>query len=159
MGEIAMNATVLYGAIPAWTNGLDGDGSGYGDGYGSGDGDGSGDGYGSGYWRYVFESCLSWPRVKQLVADPDVSFGFWKSDTDGLPKNGGKWSEPVRPGMVQEIAGPLNICSSRALHATVEPEKWEGERVWLVALFGETQRQEDKMGALKREILGEITLS
>jgi hypothetical protein len=36
------------------------------------------------------------------------------------------------------------------------PSKWKGERVWLVALFGEVQGDDEKMCALKREILGEI---
>jgi len=133
-----------------------GSGSGYGSGYGYGYGDGSGSG--SGYWHYIFETCLSWPRVEELTPDPDVTFGFWKSDKNGLPSNGGEWREPARSGLVQEVKGPLEICTRRALHATVQPEKWEGERVWLVALFGETQRKEDKMGALKREILGEVVL-
>jgi hypothetical protein len=61
----------------------------------------------------------------------------------------------VHPGLVEIVAGPLEICTHHALHATRLPPKWEGERVWVVALFGEIQEQDDKLGALQREILGE----
>ena len=60
------------------------------------------------------------------------------------------------PGLVQEVSGPLSLCIPHALHATLSPEKWEGERIWLVALYGEIAHADDKVGALKREILGEL---
>jgi len=60
--------------------------------------------------------------------------------------------------MTQEIPGPLEICTRRALHATLDPGQWQGERLWLVALFGETQNSEDKLAALKREILTEVQI-
>jgi hypothetical protein len=41
------------------------------------------------------------------------------------------------------------------LHATFRPEKWKGAKVWVVALFGEVVVEENKIGALHREILGE----
>jgi len=63
----------------------------------------------------------------------------------------------VYAGLVQKIEGPLQICSRRALHATYVPSKWNGERIWLVALIGGVVEQEDKLGALEREILAEIT--
>ena len=47
------------------------------------------------------------------------------------------------------------MCSLHALHATTDPPRWQGDRVWIVALFGEVQRAGDKLGALHREILGE----
>jgi uncharacterized protein YjbI with pentapeptide repeats len=62
----------------------------------------------------------------------------------------------VYPGLVQKIAGPLEICSPRALHGTFEPHRWRGERVWLAGFVGDVQRQEDKLGSLHREIVGEI---
>jgi hypothetical protein len=64
----------------------------------------------------------------------------------------------VKIGDVQIINGPLKICTKQALHATLDPSKWEGDRLWLVALFGETQSREDKLGALKREILAEVII-
>jgi hypothetical protein len=64
---------------------------------------------------------------------------------------------PAAIGVVHETNGSLKICSN-ALHATIDPDQWEGDRVWVVALFGEVQWQGDKVGALKREILAEIQL-
>ncbi len=133
-------------------------GSGYGYGYGDGYGDGSGYGYGSGYWLHRFNEFLTNQRVKELYDDPDVKFGFWRSSKTGKPSNGGSSSEAARPGLVQEIPGPLEICTRHALHATLDPSKWKGERLWLVALFGETQHQDDKLGALKREIIAEVQI-
>jgi hypothetical protein len=151
----------------------DGYGSGYGDGYGSGDGDGSGDGsgygygysdgygsgygdgygygYGYGYWRLIAARfAAEWEHIKGFIA-------FWRSDKDGLPSNGGHDTDNARPGMVRTIAGPLEICTGRALHGTLRPDKWKGERLWIVALRGEIQIQDDKVGALEREIICEVT--
>ena len=38
----------------------------------------------------------------------------------------------------------------------MKPDSWKGERLWVVALYGEMQWREDKCAALKREIIGEI---
>jgi hypothetical protein len=139
-----------------------GSGSGSGSGYGDGDGYGSGYGSGSGYWFHRFKEFLDLPRVRALLDDPAVSFGYWRSDKKGRPSNHDHDSKcgpnctPVSAGVVQEIPGPLEICTRRALHATLNPEKWQGERLWLVALFGEVQTSDDKLGALKREILAEV---
>jgi len=94
-------------------------------------------------------------RLSGLMKDPLVTISYWCSDQHGYPANGGS-SEPVYSGLIQEISGPLEICTSKALHATTFPHKWKGCRVWIVALFGEVQKEGDKLGALKREILGEI---
>lgn len=59
-------------------------------------------------------------------------------------------------GLVQVITGPLELCGSRALHATLNPEKWKGERLWIVALRGELAFSDDKVGALEREIICEV---
>jgi hypothetical protein len=59
--------------------------------------------------------------------------------------------------MVQKIDGPLEICTRHALHATYIPSKWKGDRVWLVALKGQVVEHEDKLGALEREIIADIT--
>src|SRR5436190_408796 len=161
-------AKVVFGALPHWLASANGDGSGYGDGfgsgYGSGDGSGSGygsgHGYGSGYWLAIFDTkFLSHPRVQELLkAEPEVSFAYWRSNKRGFPSNGGSSDEAARPGLVQEIAGPLKICTPRALHGTLDPEKWKGDRLWLVALIGECQHSEDKRGALRREIIEEVIL-
>ena len=80
---------------------------------------------------------------------------FWKSDADGRPANGGA-GEAVKPGMKQKVAGPLSLCSARALHATYNPDSWSGTRTWIVALIGEVAEQDDKLGALEREIIAEL---
>jgi hypothetical protein len=94
-------------------------------------------------------------RLAELI-DQGVTIAYWNSDAHGRPANGGTGRDPVRPGLVQEIAGPLALCGPRALHATKEPHRWRGARVWIVALHGEVQWQGDKCGALKREVLGEV---
>ena len=122
---------------------------------------GYGYGYGSKeYWQATlpyFEK--KWPadrrlRLDQLRAE-GKTIAFWKSDADGRACNGGRHAVPVAPGTVEEIAGPLHICTRNALHATHLPPKWDGARMWVVALFGEIQSDGDKLGALKREIIGE----
>ncbi len=143
-------------------------GSGDGAGYGYGSGDGAGYGYGSGKetqnYKILFEQQLNgWPeavqsRLQELELDA-TAIAFWRSDSKGLPSNGGSEEiTPAAPGVVHELTGSLKICTSRGLHATMDPDKWEGERLWVVALFGEVQWQEDKCAALKREILAEIQL-
>jgi len=80
------------------------------------------------------------------------------TDRHGRPANGGpsnrEWQ--VRAGLVQKIDGPLKICTKNALHGTLQPHRWKGERVWLAGFVGELQREEDKIGCLHREIIGEI---
>jgi hypothetical protein len=90
------------------------------------------------------------------IARTDATLAFWRSSTDGRPCNGGSGTI-AKPGLIEEIAGPLQLCSRKALHATLDPQKWRGERLWVVALYGEIQSEEDKLGALKREILFEVT--
>src|SRR5581483_3430160 len=150
-----------------------GDGYGYGSGDGSGYGSGSGDGYGYGYgsgdgygyglqYPQLAEAAIqSWPAnqqnaFKEAVASA-TALAFWRSDPNGLPSNGGSAKEPARPGLVQELTGKLSICH-RGFHATMNPDKWNGERLWIVALYGEVVWQDDKCAAMKREILGEIKL-
>ena len=151
---------ILRGELPEWVmsaNSSDGYGDGSGDGYGSGYGDGSG----SGYWPLIAEAQIqTWPtsqqsRFKEAYATA-TALAFWKSGVDGMPLNGGTSKDAARPGLVQKISGPLEICS-RALHATMHPDKWKGERLWVVALWGEVVWQEDKCAGLKREIIGEIS--
>jgi hypothetical protein len=88
------------------------------------------------------------------VKSEGATIAFWRSHRDGKPSNGGIGGAR-KVGDVEEIAGPLALCGRGALHATHEPGKWSGAKVWVVALFGEVVHEGDKMGALKREILGE----
>jgi hypothetical protein len=140
-------------------------GSGYGDGYGYGYGSGSGYGYGDGdgskeYWMSTIPYfAQKWASAQsgrlQELQQAGATIAFWRSDKDGRACNGGRSAEPVQAGKVEMIKGPLRICTSQALHATFVPPKWKGERVWIVALTGEIKTQEDKVGALTREIIGE----
>ena len=125
------------------------------DGYG----DGSGDGYGS-YWAAVVPGfAAKWPTAQRerLIAlqSAGAKIAYWRSDENGRPANGGNCHNSASPGMVQKIEGPLVLCSEAALHATLIPPKWKGERWWIVALIGEVQGDDEKYGALEREIIGE----
>ena len=106
---------------------------------------------GDGYWLAIASTFIA-----KLKAIPDAFLAFWKSDQAGMPCNGGSAATPASVGKVEEISGPLEICTARGLHATLDPDKHKGERIWLVALYGEVQRSEDKVASLKREILAEI---
>ncbi len=148
---------ILFGDLPVWDGygSGDGSGSGYGDGYGSGDG--------SGYWSLLFRAAVkTWTREQQdAMAQAEqnaAAIAFWKSTRAGGSANGGAMFEIAAPGLIQEVAGPLKLCSGRALHATLNPSKWKGGRLWVVALYGELAHDSDKIGALKREILGEVPL-
>ena len=96
-------------------------------------------------------------RLFELMDDPSVNIAYWNSDAQGRPTNGGsKCDWYATPGAIQELPGPLVMCGPGALHATVDPLKWAGCRVWLVAMHSPFQIELDKVGSLKREILGEI---
>jgi hypothetical protein len=58
--------------------------------------------------------------------------------------------------MSQEVDGSLHPCTEHALHATDEPHRWCGSRVWVVALVGQVVADEQKCCALRREIIGEV---
>ena len=96
-------------------------------------------------------------RINALVNDPNVTLAFYCSDQHGRPANGGskdpKWT--CFSGAVHEIEGPLQICKN-ALHATFEPHCWLGSRVWVVALSRFVMHTTTKLGALRREVIGEI---
>ena len=160
---------LIFGSIPIWTlqwsgcGDVSGSGSGYGYGSGSGAGSGSGDGDGDGYWLTVFKaSVLRWseePRKRlQECWNKASAIAFWRSDKNGFPSNGGESNEAAAPGVIHKTSGPLSLCHSGTLHATMKPEEWKGERLWVVALFGEIKCEEGKFGALEREIVGEIDL-
>jgi hypothetical protein len=153
-----------------------GSGSGYGYGYGCGDGygDGSGSGYGYGYgsgygygYGYGYgdkdeeNAATYWAALTEVPSaqrarDAGAVLALWKSRADGRPANGGSLP-PVKVGDIHETRGPLMLCEAGTLHATFKPHKWRGERWWVVALYGEIAVADDKVGALKREILAELT--
>ena len=172
MGEL------IRGEVPEWTHSGYGYGDGYGDGsgYGYGDGSGSGSGYGygdgsgSGYgsnWRQKYAVARSvWmqdkhDRARIAAAEESASvIAFWCSDGNGLPINGGSRDiEPARPGRTLVSEGPLQLCSRGTLHATMKPDNWRWERVWVVALYGPYVTDGEKYGALRREIIGEIKVA
>lgn len=139
-----------------------GDGYGYGSSDGSGYGSGSGEGSSSGYPEYWAASIpglvAAWSdaqRARYDAAQRDgATVAYWRSNSDGTPANGGHG--PARKvGDMEEVSGPLELCGGHALHATLTPGKWAGAKFWVVALYGEVQSDETKLGALKREILGE----
>ncbi len=135
----------------------DGDGYGYGDGSGYGSGYGDGSGSGSGYWKDCAVALMPTEKVKrseELSAGGAV-VAFWRSTRNGTPANGGSGTRAA-PGLVEEIAGPLEICTKNALHGTKDPKKWKGERLWLAAYFPPIAEEDDKIGSLKREFLGEV---
>ena len=124
-------------------------GSGYGDGYGSG----SGDGYGSGddeEMKQYLEAVLSpHKRASSKIA-------FWRSTKDGTPANVGLGTAVATIGLTEEVQGPLRACTANALHGTLKPENWKGERWWIVALHEPFIEQEDKIASLKRTILADL---
>lgn len=83
-----------------------------------------------------------------------ATLAFWKANADGTPANGGSGTV-AQPGLIEEVTGPLELCGRHALHGTFRPDKWNGDKVWIVALYPPIATAEDKMGSLKREILGE----
>ena len=146
---------MLKGDPPTWAT-RDGYGYGYGDGYGYG----SGDGYGS-YWlaclKYFARKWSTGQQVRLVdLQAQGAKIAFWRSDKEGRACNGGS-NAPVQPGTVEKVTGPINLCKGGTLHATAIPPKWKGERLWVVALIGEIHGDEDKYGALEREIIGECS--
>src|SRR3990167_1045940 len=111
-----------YGTGDGNDNG-NGNGYGYGDGYG--DGDGNGNGYGDDsdsiiYWMQ------SLPMLDTAIDKAGAILAYWLSNADGTPANGGSGTK-ARVGLVEEISGPLKICTKNALHGTLKPPKWSGE--------------------------------
>lgn len=140
-----------------------GQGYGYGSGYGYSPGNGAGSGYNLGPSKY-WASCLQYFAAKlpeaqraRLVAleKAGARIAYWRSTRDGRAANNGS-NAPVRPGTIETETGPLrDSCGKGQLHATLIPSKWKGERWWIVALIGEVRGDDDKMWALRREIIGE----
>ncbi|MGH8258544.1 MAG: hypothetical protein ACREUG_02510 [Steroidobacteraceae bacterium] len=154
-----MGAVMHRGAPPDWAVSRDGSGYGSGDGSGSGSGYGSGDGDGDGsYWtRCVQYFATKWSAAQRArlleLQTTGATIAYWRSDESGRACNGGS-NAPVVPGTIEKITGPLLLCK-RALHATLIPSKWKGARWWIVGLSGEVRGDEEKFGALEREVIGE----
>jgi len=85
-----------------------------------------------------------------------TAVAFWRSTTDGTSANGGGAIAPAAPGVIHESSGPLSLCDAGTLHATMDPFRWNGGRLWVVALYGSVAWGDDKCGALRREIIGEV---
>ena len=130
----------------------DGSGYGYGYGYGSGDGygygswDGSGYGSGDGDEKNNYINAILAP-IKNDFLDHEIC--FWRCTKENKPANGGS-KTVASVGLVEKINGPLSICTSNALHGTLNLKKWKGEHYWIVALKNPVQKQEDKMASLER---------
>ncbi len=88
----------------------DGYGSGYGYGYGYGYGDGYG--YGSGYLKAVAGSLIGAEKLEQSGG----AVALWWSDKNGLACNGGSSGAAAFSGHVEDVSGPLRLCSEHALH-------------------------------------------
>ena len=141
-----MEQVIAFEAPPERSNG-------YGSGYGYGYGDGSGDGSNlSNYYAAVAHSLAG----SRATAAPAV-VALWKSNKHAWPANGGSGTNAV-PGLIEETAGPLELCKRGTLHATFVPRRWQGGRLWVVALYGELAVDHEKLGALKREIICEIPM-
>src|SRR5574342_734944 len=143
----------------------DGSGSGYGsgygdgsgDGYGYGSGDGSSDGPGEGDGDGDEENAQRYFGLLLQSFEPQNAerICFWNSTADGRPANGGS-ANPVSVGEVQRMAGPLKLCGPHALHGTMRPTAWRGERTWVVALREPVMEMEDKLGSLERRIVADL---
>ena len=138
-----------------------GDGGGYSDGYGSGSGSGYGSGDGSGnsdnskrYLDAVLKHAAG-TRFDALEAAGAV-LAFWRSGPSGCPTNHLGDRTPRSTGIVEQVEGPLLLCSKQALHATLNPAAWRGDRLWVVALYPPVETDGDTLGSLKREIVCEI---
>src|SRR5882672_8466264 len=143
MGVVSV--VLVRGELPDTLEEISGSGSGDGSGYGSGSGSGV-------QWKQV--AC---DALHGITVDAESFIAFWKSDKNGKPCNGGNGTV-AKVGLRESIQGPLRICTKRGLHATMKPDKWQGERLWLVALHGDIQREDDKAAALEREFLCEVKI-
>jgi hypothetical protein len=72
--------------------------------------------------------------------------------------HGRSFDRGVQVGDVTKLrARKSELCTEKALHATMLPPKWPGARLWIVALIGDVIGNDYKYGALQREVLGEVT--
>ena len=149
-----MEKIKIYGYGSGYGDGSGSDsGYGYGDGYGYGSDSGYGYGDGKEFWESFTKSLLEASGANSGGAIPAI----WRSTHNGLPANSGSLDKPVAAGDVHEVPGPLrDTCGQGQLHATHRPEKWQGERWWLVLMHEPVMVDDDKMWCLKRTIVCEI---
>lgn len=123
------------------------------------------------YWQsstawYAFRWSDEQKAQLDLMIQQEARIAYWRSDKDGLPCNGGlkKGAElPCGGTFFTTIAEgqpkpgkTIELCTDQVLHATLRVPRWNGSRLWIVALFGsEIVGDEEKFGATHRQILGE----
>lgn len=108
------------------------------------------------YREALLKSAVSEKKAKELEQAGAI-LAFWWSDKDGKPCNSGTGG-PRKVGMIEEEKGPLVPCQKGALHATLDPTRWRGERIWVVAMYPPIRHVDgDKVASLKREILADVT--
>ena len=118
----------------------------------------NGSGDGSGYGEKPSVVVKAREQIAGRFDSEPRTLALWRSQKDGTPANGGR-SAPVKPGLIQREPGPLrDECGAGQLHATLKPEEWQGDRIWIVALGGEVRGDAEKMWALEREIIEEVIL-
>jgi hypothetical protein len=108
------------------------------------------------YWRQACEYLKGADAQEDMFAQNTIALTTGGTSKDAALQGGR--NDPVKPGTVEKVEGPLQLCSRRALHATLIPPKWEGARLWIVALIGEVKGDDDKYGALEREVIGEALM-
>jgi len=136
-----------------------GDGDGYGNGfggwygYGGDDGNGNGDGLISADWLVALARCLPTSHVSDLLSQ-GCTLALWRSGSQGQAVNGGDSTLIRDIGTIETSDGPLELCRPGTLHGAVDCATWEGEKLWLVALYPPVVTDGGgKFGSLKREIL------
>jgi hypothetical protein len=94
-------------------------------------------------------------RLRACIKAGDT-IAFWCSDAFGRPSNGGSLTiERAAPGVIHRGKGDA-LCEAGTLHATHQPHRWAGVRVWIVACREIVGEQSDKLGCREREIIGEV---
>ena len=120
------------------------------------------------YWLNSMETLTKhWTSEQharfRVLEQDGARIAYWRSDRNGLPCNGGLRDGivPVATGMIQKATGEPKqgtsraLCTDQVLHATLKIPRWNGSRLWVVALTGEIIGDDEKFGAPVREILGE----
>ena len=102
----------------------------------------------------------SWTDEQRARATKLYSAGwtlaYWCGDAHGRPANGGS-GVTASVGAVHVGTPGAAICEPGCLHATYEPHRWRGARVWVVALEAPVIRSDAKIGTNgRREIIAEV---
>ena len=98
-----------------------------------------------------------------------VALAYWRSNSDLTSANGGDGGRVMTMraiGQVEVESGyqmdgtPPPLCVSGTLHASMRPQDWRGERLWVVGLYPPvtvgTGDHEGKFGSRKRVLLAEV---